>query len=100
MPQRSKGDRDQVTVRPPKQLGVKKVAEKAGYNNTSQFVSDFLALALGHPELVEGPNVKKGQESLPGMPNEQDPRGALTSLLSELLARQERADERQVAPAA
>ena len=100
MPQRSKGDRDHVTVRPPKQLGVKKVAEKAGYNNTSQFVSDFLALALGHPELVEGPNLKNAQASLPGISDERDPRGALTDLLAELLARQESADERQVAPAA
>ena len=97
MPQRSKGDRDQVTVRPPKELGVKKIAEKAGYNNTSQFVSDFLALALGHPELVEGPNLKKGQSStLPGMPSEQE----LRTALADLLARQDSADERQVAPAA
>lgn len=97
MPQRSKGDRDHVTVRPPKQLGVKELAEKAGYS-TSQLVSDFLALALGHPELVEGPNQPKGgQASLPGMPNEQELRRALT----ELVAGQEAgADERQVAPAA
>lgn len=96
MPQRSKGDRDHVTVRPPKELGVKEIAEKAGYT-TSQFVSDFLALALGRPELVEGPNRTKGQAtSLPGMPTEQE----LRTALADLLARQELSDERQVAPAA
>ena len=96
MPQRSKGDRDHVTVRPPKELGVKEIAEKAGYT-TSQFVSDFLALALGHPELVEGPNRTKGQAtSLPGMPTEKELRAAL----ADLLARKELSDERQVAPAA
>jgi hypothetical protein len=96
MPQRSKGDRDHVTVRPPKELGVKEVAEKAGYA-TSQFVSDLLALALGHPELVEGPNRTKGQgTSLPGMPTEQELRAAL----ADLLAHQELSDERQVTPAA
>ncbi|PYE12050.1 hypothetical protein DFR67_12658 [Williamsia limnetica] len=96
MPQRSKGDRDHVTVRPPKVLGVKEIAEKAGYT-TSQLVSDFLALALGHPELVEGPNRVKGQAtSLPGMPTEQELRAAL----ADILARQQQVDERQVAPAA
>lgn len=73
MPQRHKGDRDQVTVRPLKQLGVNEVAERAGYS-ASQYVADFLAIALGHPELVAGPDKKKGQSTsaLPGMPSEQE----------------------------
>lgn len=73
MPQPHKGDRGQVTVRPLKQLRVDEVADRAGYS-ASQYMADLVALALGHPELVAGPDKKKGQQSdaLPGMPSEQE----------------------------
>lgn len=66
MPQQHKGSRTQVTTRIPSALDINAIATKAGYDNVSQYLADFLCAAHGYTQLVEGPTgTRRPQEKLP-----------------------------------